>query len=126
MKEQLCKIDLPEIEGFEFGDVPEFRSLKKDDYFAYLDEEGWHCGKCGADDVDKFWILRKSQEWVTPTDEDAKGRPEVEVYDHEGDWDSCGMTFKLLFIDVDGRFWTKNQEGSVQDWRHCRMKKELR
>ena len=43
-------------------------------------------------------ILRRKDEWVTPTDEDAKLRPECEVWDYRKDqWVNSGE--KLVFVD---------------------------
>ena len=115
MKEQLCKIDLPEIEGFE--DAFEFRKPKKDEYYR----NGMGCTQSAGED-NKGWILRKSQEWVTPTDEDAKGRPEVEVRAEQSNW----FEATLVLVDRGGAFHTVDREGYSRVFLECRMKKELR
>ena len=62
-------------------------------------------------------------EWVTPTDEDAKMRPEVKVRDYDNQpWE----TWKLVAV-VDGYMpFVTNHKGLSAQWRQCRMKASLR
>lgn len=122
MKEQMCKIDLPNVEGFE--DTFEFRHPREKEYFR--DHKRFEIARQTGIDCNFAlrWILRKKQEWVTPTDEDAKGRPWVQVKNiglH--DW----VDRLLIAVDHDGTFATIGESGSIQTgWSECRMKKEYR
>ena len=125
MKEQLCKIDLPEIEGFE--DTFEFRAPIRGEYIRGSGSPSFHYSTKVPENMTKNprWILRKSQEWVTPTDEDAKGRPEVEVkIQHSHPW-RREEEYLLAVSDAETYF-TIDKDGSVTEWEICRMKKELR
>ena len=124
MKEQLCKISLPDIEGFEYGDVPECRLLKEGDWFLIESTSGPYAGRADkAFDHFPKWILHKKKEWVTPTDEDAKQRPLVEVRDCEGDeW----VGGELLYVRDQARYpyYTVVDDDLIQ-FKYCRMKKEV-
>jgi hypothetical protein len=58
-------------------------------------------------------------EWVEPTDEDAKQRPEVEVKDFcDSEWQKKTLVF------VGETYWTISATGCEPlEWDECRMKK---
>lgn len=68
-------------------------------------------------------ILRKKEEWITPTDEDAKLRPICEMWDFRANkWVECDR--KLVFVDIekhedDRRFYLSDGASIYR----CRVKK---
>jgi hypothetical protein len=82
--------------------------------------------RTGRDNYSVCPILEKIEpeiEWVTPTDEDARHRPWVEVCDHQEQLElGHGRKAKLLGVAHEGFFVTKT--GS--SWMFCRMDAKLR
>ena len=66
-------------------------------------------------------LLERIEEWVTPTDEDAKRRPQVQVSSDESydkEMTLVAVTHGIHpFVCINGR-------GESMNWKHCRMKKE--
>jgi hypothetical protein len=62
----------------------------------------------------------EDEEWVTPTDEDAKRRPQVQVK-QDGEWIDGGT---LIFVAGDS-FACVDKRGALSTWFvDCRMRKE--
>jgi predicted ATPase len=65
---------------------------------------------------------RHITKYITPTDEDAKRRPEVEVGSMDGSW----YRAKLLAVIDDSYFVVQMPGCGISTRRQCRMLKELR
>ena len=63
-------------------------------------------------------------EWITPTDEHAKQRPECEVRDYEGEaWQKGRTLIRVRDGDsMSSKFLTDTNDCAVATWKHCRIR----
>lgn len=75
---------------------------------------------CGADARN----FEQSIAWVTPTDDDARNRPTVEVMNRNSDW----AKYKLVAVMDTGttRFRVTNNGQNIHAYEQCRMDEKLR
>ncbi len=97
--------------------VVDFRLGK--DSEQHLWEDGTIAGVIHAT-ASKYPILERIEEWITPTDEDAKRRPKVQVKTNHGEW----IQKTLVAVMSDANFPYLSIDGSC--WADCRMKKETK
>lgn len=89
--------------------------------FSRVSDDVWFCDA-------NIYIVPENfefeEEWVTPTDEDAKRRPKVEVRDNDNDvWHT---PHTLLAVHNEMFIAMNDTNGHVYTWPCCRMKASLR
>jgi hypothetical protein len=72
--------------------------------------------------VDETWT-EPEEEWVTPTDEDARHRPKVEVrYSFENEWKPA-ILLMVTFIEGKPIYVAHTKHSDNMHWNHCRIYK---
>ncbi len=73
---------------------------------------------------DRKPILERVEEWSTPTDEDAKRRPAVQVQNYDDDADTWEEATLLAVVKSGAPYVVMSERGYVTAFGKCQMKKE--
>lgn len=91
---------------------------------GYVIQDGYHWKHCrvSIDEAIRVGWSHPDLEWIEPTDEDAKHRPEVEVWDYETSEKVTGILVFVRKVGSYGFTVAVGEDQGIGIWKHCRMR----